>query len=79
MNNQGPTDLMYGYDGFRTDDAADIDGVTGSILGVESSSPDVTIDKTTLSGVSRIRIWGKVESTYPFGATSLRGVPMVKI
>ena len=76
----GPYDCLYGYEGFEADHSLGIEGVTGSVMGIESSDSSVTIDMVAISGRWGIRIWGKKPETSSTGGTmNLRGLPLRRI
>ena len=76
---QSPSYPLYGYDGFEASHELGIEGVTGSVMGVESTSSNVTIDMVAMNGIWGIRIWGKTPSTTTSGVANLRGVPLRRI
>jgi len=74
---QGPFEPLYGYEGFEASHELGIAGVTGSVMGVESTDPTVTLDMVAMSGTWGIRIWGKKPETSSTGGTiNLRGLPL---
>ena len=72
-------DPMYGYEEFEADPSLGIEGVTGSILDVESTDPNVRIEQTEFTGIPGIRIWFEFRGvTSRQGIASIRGVPLRK-